>query len=55
MKLTPSIAVRGEINAKVLMATIFYTLLDPKEILEIIADTIQINSLEEWHLRRISA
>lgn len=42
-----STTIRGEINAKKVMETILYTLLDVKEVLEVIADTMHVMSIED--------
>ncbi|MCC3860838.1 hypothetical protein [Pseudemcibacter aquimaris] len=42
-----STTINGEINAKKVMETILYTLLDVKEVLEIIADTMNVLSIED--------
>lgn len=40
-----STVIKGDISAKIVMETIFYTLLDSKEILEIIANTMQSKTI----------
>lgn len=40
MKLPLNTMIKGDINAKIMMETICYTLLDAKEVLEIISNTI---------------
>lgn len=45
MKFPVSTIIKGEISAKIVMETIFYTLLDAKEILEII-----VKSMQEKHI-----
>lgn len=45
MKFPLSTVIKGDISAKIVMETIFYTLLDSKEILEIIANTMQSKTI----------